>query len=159
MEARTLTRTELEAPAAEGLRGSGRFLPAALRSVPARLPGSLSVSWSSLQGRVHPPAFFSSFYSKITIQICVCLSFNYFFLPDFQTAPPKLSAHPSHSTWTSLPHPSNPCESHPSHVVNCVSFLRFPLSIRYPLNKSALLRVTLTQQPGQEDVVERLDTM
>lgn len=45
----------------------------------------------------------------------VCV-FNYFYLPPhthFQTAPPKLSVCPSHSTWTSLPCPSNPCESHP----------------------------------------------
>lgn len=46
---------------------------------------------------------------------CMCFFFFKLFVSPlpFQTAPPKLSVCSSYSTWTSLPCPSSPCESHP----------------------------------------------
>lgn len=81
---------------------------------PAPLCGGLS------EGRTHPPSRpprIKNHNSNLGI-----------FLP--LLAPPKLSACSAHSTWTSLPCPSSPCENpHPQHVTNCyVSFLELSFS-------------------------------
>lgn len=82
---------------------------------PAPLCGGLS------EGRTHPP-------SRPHPRIKNHNSNLGIFLP--LLAPPKLSACSAHSTWTSLPCPSSPCEnSHPQHVTNCyVSFLELSFS-------------------------------
>lgn len=119
--------------------------PASLASASRRLVccSSFPLCSGPSEGKTHP----------------LCCLFFFFFLNHNSNlgifrplpAPPKLSADSAHSTCTSLPGPSSPCENRPpKHVTNCyVSFLGLPCLWHQRLNKSAPFRVNVGQQPGR----------